>query len=293
MVLEPLPGRVVRHAEPRLSLFLRQGTASGKRLGEHLSQPAGNPAIPEPCRRQIRPAPELPVRDQGHRRPLRRRHLPVDGHDRQGRQGHGQVCRVRARGSFGHQHPRLQGHRQLQGEDRPHRTMAGRARPARQAGRGGRHRIDRAAGDHRQRSDRRTSDGVPTDAPVQRSGREPSAIGRIDRRDQEELRRDLGAGLQLGRRLRFRGVDDTGDVGNPGRARPHLPGGMGRRRRFPLHVRHVQRHRHGRSRQQGRQGLHNQENQGDREGSQDRRTADADGSLCQAAAVRTPLFRGL
>ncbi len=55
LVLEPLPGRAVRHGEPPVPLLLRPRPAGRRHMEEHLHHPARDPRIPRERRRTLRP----------------------------------------------------------------------------------------------------------------------------------------------------------------------------------------------------------------------------------------------
>ncbi len=70
LVLEPLPGRALRHPEPRVLVRLRPRARAGVGVDRALRVPARDRALPQPHRRSLRPAPRHPAR---HRRRPRRR----------------------------------------------------------------------------------------------------------------------------------------------------------------------------------------------------------------------------
>ena len=56
LVLEPLPGRALRHREHGLLILVLRGAAAGVGVERALRRPARDPALPEPRRRPVRPA---------------------------------------------------------------------------------------------------------------------------------------------------------------------------------------------------------------------------------------------
>ena len=123
-------------------------------------------------------------------------------------------------------------------------------------------------------------------------GNRPVTPEQIDA-DQGRLRPDLGAGQEFRRGLRLRGEHRAGDERLRGGAQPRLRGGLAAWRRFPLHVRHLRRHRHRRGRQRGRRVLHPVQDRRDHRGPGDGPQADADRPVRQAPAVRRRLPPGL
>ena len=77
LVLQPLPGRQVRHRGLRLPLLLRQGPAAGVGLDHPLPRAARHPRLPQPRRRPLRPAPRHPAEHRGHRRACSTRHATL------------------------------------------------------------------------------------------------------------------------------------------------------------------------------------------------------------------------
>ena len=124
------------------------------------------------------------------------------------------------------------------------------------------------------------------------SGQRAGRPGR-GRPHQGGLRRDLGPGPQLRRRLRVRGERRRGDERLRGGAPPRVPGELGQGQRLPVHVRHVLRHRHQPGGERGRSGVHPLQDRRDRRGPGDRPQAHPDRPLRQAPAVQRGLLRDL
>ena len=78
LVLESLSGRPVRLGELHLRLLLLQRTARGVGVERALRRPAGDAALPQSRRGQVRSAPPHAVRLQGRGRVVRRRRLLLD-----------------------------------------------------------------------------------------------------------------------------------------------------------------------------------------------------------------------
>ena len=79
VVLEPLSRRPLRHRVDGLLVLVLGGARAGVGVERALSDPAGDPALPQPRRRPLRPAPRHPAEHARRRGALRRRAL--GGHD--------------------------------------------------------------------------------------------------------------------------------------------------------------------------------------------------------------------
>ncbi len=72
LVLESLSGRALRFRELHLQLFVLEGARAGVGVVQQVSGAAGDPALPEPRRRSLRPAPRHRARDARRRGSHRR-----------------------------------------------------------------------------------------------------------------------------------------------------------------------------------------------------------------------------
>ena len=157
-------------------------------------RPAGNAALSQPCRRQVRPAPRHPVPQPGHRRHLGRGHPQLE-HDAAGRQP---IPRAlpdhRDRSALRADHAADRGRGHVQGPVVPHRAMAARAgRLHRQAGGGDRHRRHRRADHPDHRRQRRPPHRVPAHAELVRAAAQRQDRRRDAEQDQGRLSRDVQA----------------------------------------------------------------------------------------------------
>ena len=73
LVLEPVPGRPLRHREPRVLVLVRRRPPAGVGVVRALRHPARDPPLPRARGRPLRPAPRHPLRHPGARRDLGRR----------------------------------------------------------------------------------------------------------------------------------------------------------------------------------------------------------------------------
>ena len=180
-------------------------------------------------------------------------------------------------------------HRALRGPPRAYRRLARGPGPDRQAGRCHRQRLDRQPGDHRHRADRRAPDVVPAHAAVQRARRQPRADPGADCRPTATTSTPPGTrcATPASPWASRRAAIETFSV-SAGGARTHLPGGLGRGRRLPVHVRDVLRHRHRRGGQRGGGEVHPPQDRRDREGPRDRAQADPAPTSTPAARCATP-----
>ena len=176
------------------SISFSPGAAGGMELVGALRRPARDPALSQPRRRQVRPAPRHPVPQPRHRRPLagRRPHLGRDAGGRQ--QPPRPLPDHRHRPALGADHAAHRGRRQLQGPVLPHRALAARAGQLRgQARRRHRHRRHRRA-DHRgSRQDRRPPHRVPAHAQLVQAAAQRPHRRRDPDQDQGQLSRDVQA----------------------------------------------------------------------------------------------------
>ena len=85
LVLEPLSRRALRFRKLFLRLFVLEGVAGGMGLVGAFCRPAGNAALSQSRRRQVRSAPRYPVSQPGHGGDLRGGDAELDRHAR-GRQ---------------------------------------------------------------------------------------------------------------------------------------------------------------------------------------------------------------
>ena len=85
LVLEPLSRRALRRREPGILLLLLRRAAAGVEVAGALRHPAGDPALHQPRRRPLRPAPRRPAQHARRLGAVRRRDRPLDGHDRRRR----------------------------------------------------------------------------------------------------------------------------------------------------------------------------------------------------------------
>ena len=213
MVLEPLSGGTLRLRELQLRLFVFGRTPAGVGLERALRRPAGDRAVPEPRRGQVRPARGDSIQHPGDCGDLRRGREPLAGPDRR------RPDRANAVSDYGDRHPvgpvrpRLRGTRQFRRRLVPYFPVAeGADRFLRQAGRRHRHGRDRGAAHYGNRRERRPSDRLSAypellRAAPQRPDRSRNAAGhqsqlpadlpempRDVRRLRARLRRALGAG---------------------------------------------------------------------------------------------------
>ena len=149
-----------------------------------LRHPAGDPALRQPRRRPLRPAPRHQLRHPRRRRPTFDESAPaLERHDGPGRRRLGAALRHGGRLPVDVEAARDPGHRGLPGQLVPHRALAARGcrlhRPAR---RRDRHRVvgHPVDPDHRRAGSR--ADGVPADAELQPAGEERAARSRRDRK---------------------------------------------------------------------------------------------------------------
>ena len=82
LVLEPISRRALRFGELFLRLLVLQGIAAGMGMVGAFCRPAGDAALSQPCRRQVRPAPRYPVSQPGDGGGLRGRDAKLDHHAR-------------------------------------------------------------------------------------------------------------------------------------------------------------------------------------------------------------------
>ncbi len=78
LVLEPLSRRALQFRKLFLRLLVLEGIAAGMGLVRAFRRPAGNAALSQLRRRQVRPAPRHPVSQPGHGGRLRRGHAKLD-----------------------------------------------------------------------------------------------------------------------------------------------------------------------------------------------------------------------
>ncbi len=209
LVLEPLPGRALRHREPGVLVLLLGRTAAAVALARALRLAAGHPALHRPRGRPLRPA---PAHHPGHARDrhgLRRRQRPVDRHHRHRRDGAGALLRDGQRQPVAAAHPRLPGAQDVPRPRVPHGPVAARdgglLRPAR--GRGG-HGVVGHPGDSQGGRAGRAPDGVPAHRQLQRAGGEQADGPRSRARAQGRLRALARTGAD--HRLRHRGLRAAG-----------------------------------------------------------------------------------
>ena len=82
LVLEPLPRRALRHRVGRLLVLLLGGARAGMGMERAVSDGARDPALPEPRRRPLRPAPGYPGEHSRRRGALRRIERALAGGER-------------------------------------------------------------------------------------------------------------------------------------------------------------------------------------------------------------------
>ena len=236
---------------------------------------AGDPALPQPRRRPLRPPPQHPVQDPGDRRPLRRGDQPLGRRDRPGRpRSTAQVPHHRHRLPVLRPDPEHPRPRDLPGRVVPHRRLAPRGRRLhRQAGRRDRHRLQRGAVDPGDRQAGRPPLRLPAHAAVHHPG--PPRHGRqgvprrASRRTTTRSTRRRAASLG-GMPVRpDRAVGPGGERrGAPSRLRGGVEGG-----RLQVPPRLLLRHQRRSPGQRHRVGVHPREDPRDRERPRGRREA--------------------
>ena len=161
-----------------------QELLAGMGLVGAFRRPAGNAALSQSCRRQVRPAPRHPVPQPGHGRHLGRGYAQLERHAA-GRQPLPRALPDHRHRSALRPHPaadRRGGH--VQGPVLPHRAMAARAGRLHGQARGGdRHRRHRRADHPDHRRQRRPPDRISAHAELVRA-----AAQRQDRRRDAEQR---------------------------------------------------------------------------------------------------------
>ena len=205
LVLEPLSGRPLRLRELHLRLFILEGTARGVALEGTVLGPAGEPALSELRRRQIRPTQIHAVQLQGRGGAFRRGARSVAAHDQRRPRTDLPLRHHGGRSAFGADAAAAGGDGQFQGTLVPHLLLAARAgRYGRQEGRGHRHRRHRHSDHRRDRRQGRRIDGVPAAAELERAAQQQPDLERGDGRYPRTLRRDLRDLRPHSRRLRAR-----------------------------------------------------------------------------------------
>ena len=190
LVLEPLPGRALRHRHPRILLQLLRGTATGVGVAGALPYPAGDPALPGARRRPVRTALRHLVQYAGGGGGLRRGGDPLAGAHRPRARAVGAVPGHGYRLPVGPDHPRVRRCRLVRRPHLPHRPLAARGGGLRRAaGRHHRYRLLRGAVDSGNCRAGAPTGGVPAHRPVLGAGAQPAGRPRTGGRNQGGLRR--------------------------------------------------------------------------------------------------------
>ena len=197
------PGRAFQFRELHLRLFVLEGTAQRVALEGAVFGAAGEPALSQLRRRQVRPSQIHAVQSQGRGGGLRRGQQSVAAQARR---------RLRADLPVRHSRGRVAGdadaaaagrHGDVQGPLVPHVLLAARAgRTGRQEGRHHRHRRHRDPGDRRDRGQGRRVDRVSAPSELERAAQQRPDLRRGDGRHSLALRRDFCRLHPHARRLR-------------------------------------------------------------------------------------------
>ena len=124
LVLEPLSRRPLRCREHAVFLLVLAGTAAGMAVERAVRLAAGDPALRQPCRRSLRPAPRHPVRHAGDDGALRPGDAPLGHPHRPRRSGVGASLRDGHRLSFHRARAGSSRDRALCRQDLSHRPLA-------------------------------------------------------------------------------------------------------------------------------------------------------------------------
>ena len=151
LVLEPLPGRPLRHPEPRVLVRVRPRARAGVGLDRALRVAARDRGVPQPHRRPLRPAPRHPVLAPASPPPPSTRRPTRWVFDTETGRAAARPLRHHGHGRpVGTAPSRLAGHRDLRRHDRADQPVArGRRRARGEAGRRRGHRLVGHPGDPR------------------------------------------------------------------------------------------------------------------------------------------------
>ena len=173
LVLEPLSGRALRFRELHLRLFVLEGAAQRVALEGALFGAAGEPALPQLRRRQVRSAQIHAVQPQGRGGDVRRGQQSVAAQARRRPRADLPLRHSRGRAAVDADAAAAGRHGDVQGPLVPHLLLAARAgRTGRQEGRHHRHRRHRDPGDRRDRRQGRRTHRVPAPPELERAAQQ-------------------------------------------------------------------------------------------------------------------------
>ena len=194
VVLEPLSGRPLRHRVDGLLLLVLGRARAGMGVDRAVSGAAGDPAVPQPRRRPLRPSPRHPAEHARRAGAICRRAQRLGGHDGGRDAVLGDLLHHGLRVPVVAAPPRDRRARRLRGRLVPHGALAARrGRARRQARWRDRHRLDRHPVDPAGRQAGRAPVRLPADGELQHARAQPAARSRGPARDQGRLPRAAAA----------------------------------------------------------------------------------------------------